>query len=170
MESEVLNVKKLVIIHGPPGVGKTTVCKSLYKNVDRSVWLDADWCWMMNPFEVTDENKQMVVDNIIHLLRNFLNNSSLDYVIFCWVIHKEFIFDIILKGLSDLNFELQKITLTCSSESLRNRMENDNRTKHQINSSIESMKDYYDFDTLKIDTTEKKIKDVVSEIENIVVR
>lgn len=157
-------MKKLVIIHGCPGVGKTTICKSLYKSLDKSVWLDADWCWMMNPFTVTEENKKMVQDNIIHLLRNFIKNSSFDYVIFNWVIHKEFIFDLILNGLSDLDFDLYKITLICSQESLRNRMTKDGRTNQQINSSVESMKNYYSMDTLKIDTTEKQVEQVVNEI------
>ena len=69
-------MKKLIIINGVPGVGKTAVCKKLYKQILGSVWLDGDWCWMMNPFIVTKENKKMVEDNIVFILRNFLNNSS----------------------------------------------------------------------------------------------
>lgn len=62
-----------------------------------SVWLDGDWCWMMNPFTVSDENKNMVINNITHLLRSFLTNSSFQYVIFNWVIHYEDIFNLILR-------------------------------------------------------------------------
>ena len=50
-------MKKLIIINGTPGVGKTTICKALNQNVENSVWLDGDWCWMINPFKVTEENK-----------------------------------------------------------------------------------------------------------------
>lgn len=160
-------MKKLVIIHGEPGVGKTTVCKSLYKKLDRSVWLDGDWCWMMNPFVVTEENKRMVEDNIIHLLRNFLKNSLFDYVILNWVIPREYIFDLILKGLSDFEFDLYKITLLCSDKLLRKRMEKDGRSEEQINSSIQSMASYLEMDTTKIDTTEKDVEEVVKEIEEI---
>jgi len=42
-------LKKLVIINGTMGVGKSTICKELSKRLENSVWLDGDWCWMMNP-------------------------------------------------------------------------------------------------------------------------
>lgn len=64
-------MKNLIIINGTMGVGKSTVCKELNKRLIRSVWLDGDWCWMMNPWVVNDENKKMVVQNINFLLRNF---------------------------------------------------------------------------------------------------
>lgn len=43
------------------GVGKTATSKELNKKLNNSVWLDGDWCWMMNPFTVNDENKNMVI-------------------------------------------------------------------------------------------------------------
>lgn len=56
--------KKLVIVNGAMGVGKTTTCKELSKKLQNSVWLDGDWCWMINPFVVNEENKRMVINNI----------------------------------------------------------------------------------------------------------
>ena len=38
---------------------------------------------LMNPFVVSEENKRMVLSNITHLLRAYLNNSSCRYVLFC---------------------------------------------------------------------------------------
>ena len=38
-------MKKLYIIGGTMGVGKTTVCNILKKRLDMSVMLDGDWCW-----------------------------------------------------------------------------------------------------------------------------
>ena len=46
------------------GVGKTTTCKELSKKLQNSVWLDGDWCWMINPFVVNEENKRLVINNI----------------------------------------------------------------------------------------------------------
>ena len=37
-------MKRLYLIGGPMGVGKTTVCRALQKSLDRSVFLDGDWC------------------------------------------------------------------------------------------------------------------------------
>lgn len=56
--------KKLFIVNGAMWVGKTTTCKELSKKLQNSVWLDGDWCWMINPFVVNEENKRMVINNI----------------------------------------------------------------------------------------------------------
>ncbi|WP_422563170.1 AAA family ATPase [Clostridium botulinum] len=53
--------KKLIIINGIMGVGKTATSKELNKKPNNSVRLDDDWCWMMNPFTVNDQNKNMVI-------------------------------------------------------------------------------------------------------------
>ena len=82
-------MKKLILINGTMGVGKSTVSKELMKRLQPSVYLDGDWCWNMNPFVVNEENKQMVLRNIGFLLRSYLENSSYEYVIFCWVMHQE---------------------------------------------------------------------------------
>ena len=123
-------VKKLIIINGTMGVGKTATSRELNKKLNNSVWLDGDWCWMMNPFAVNDENKDMVIKNITYLLRNFLINSSFEYVIFNWVIHYEDIFNLLLQPLSDLEFEVIKVTLICSGETLKERILNDVKLKH----------------------------------------
>ena len=66
------------------GVGKTAVCQQLKSDLPNSVFLDGDWCWDANPFQVTNETKAMVTDNICYLLNNFLHCSAYENVIFCW--------------------------------------------------------------------------------------
>ena len=80
-------MKKLYIIGGTMGVGKTTVSQLLKEKLPRSVLLDGDWCWDMSPFQVTEETKSMVIDNICYLLNNFIKCSAFDNIIFCWVMH-----------------------------------------------------------------------------------
>ena len=65
-------MKTLYMIGGTMGVGKTTVCQQLKRDLQNSVFLDGDWCWDASPFHVTDETKAMVIDNICYLLINFL--------------------------------------------------------------------------------------------------
>ena len=48
-------MKTLYMIGGTMGVGKTTVCQQLKQDLPNSVFLDGDWCWDANPFQVTDE-------------------------------------------------------------------------------------------------------------------
>lgn len=164
--------KKLIIINGTMGVGKTETCKELNKNLNNSVWLDGDWCWMMNPFTVNDENKNMVINNITYLLRSFITNSSIEYVIFNWVIHTEDIFDIILKPLSNLEFRVIKITLTCSEEVLKKRIKKDIelnvRDEGCMNRSIQRLQLYKNMNTEKIDTSNISILETVHRIMKIV--
>lgn len=154
------------------GVGKTATSKELNKKLNNSVWLDGDWCWMMNPFTVNDENKNMIIKNITYLLRNFLSNSSYEYVIFSWVIHYEDIFNLLLQPLSDLEFEVIKITLLCSEEELKKRILNDVklnlRDGEELSTSIERIELYKNMNTVKIDTTNISINETVHKIIKII--
>ncbi|MBI6871863.1 AAA family ATPase [Clostridium aciditolerans] len=165
-------MKKLIIINGTMGVGKTATSKALYKKLENSVWLDGDWCWMMNPFIVNDENKEMVLDNITHLLRNFLMNSSLEYVIFNWVIHWEEIFDMVLSRLDGLEFEVIKITLICNEDSFRKRVSadiaNNLREKEALDMGLERIPLYKNMNTIKIDTSDISVLETANKIIEII--
>jgi broad-specificity NMP kinase len=160
--------KKLIIINGVPGVGKSTVSKELHKALPKSVWLDGDWCWMMNPWMITEENIKMVERNIIYLLRSYFSNSTFDYVIFSWVLHREEITQRILEGIQDFEYEITRITLTCTHESLRERMLLDNRTLEQFEASSRRLRLYEDMETFKIETStispEETIKRIIQEL------
>jgi broad-specificity NMP kinase len=161
-------MKKLIIINGTMGVGKSTVCNALLDKLMPSVYLDGDWCWNMNPFIVSEENKTMVEGNITHLLKSYLNNSGYEYIIFCWVIHREDIFDKILLPLKDFDFELHKISLVCSPEALRKRLEIDVqkgiREADIIESSIERLALYNKMDTIKFDVSDTTPEQTAIEI------
>lgn len=92
-------MKKLYLISGTMGVGKSAVCEILNKKLPNSVYLDGDWCWNADPFVVTDETKTMVHDNIVHILNNFIKCSVYKNIIFCWVMHEQFIVDKILNSI-----------------------------------------------------------------------
>lgn len=164
--------KKLIIINGTMGVGKSATSSELNKSLNNSVWLDGDWCWMMNPFLVNDENKTMVINNITYLLRSFINNSYIEYIIFNWVIHTEDIFDTVLEPLKDLEFDVIKITLTCSEEALKSRIGKDVevnlRDESCINRSLQRLELYKNMSTIKLDTSKLSIAEVVEKIIKIV--
>ena len=46
-------MKTIYLIGGTMGVGKTTVSQQLKKKLPNSVFLDGDWCWDADPFQVT---------------------------------------------------------------------------------------------------------------------
>lgn len=164
--------KKLVIINGTMGVGKTTVCKSLYKKLNNSVWLDGDWCWMMNPFDADEYSKKMVIKNIGYLLRSFLDNPKYEYIIFNWVIHIEEIYELILSELKGYKFELYKITLICNKNELKKRIKKDikngERTQESIEKSIERIEMYDALDSIKIETSKKTVITITNEIIQLI--
>ncbi|MBU2699833.1 cytidylate kinase [Sporomusaceae bacterium BoRhaA] len=165
-------MKKLMIINGTMGIGKSTVCKILLDKLKPSIYLDGDWCWNMNPFIVSEENKAMVLDNITHLLKNYLLNSSYKYIVFCWVIHQEAIFNQILEPLTDLDFELYKISLVCSEAALRRRLEQDvqngMRTSDVINRSVQRLPLYDKMDTVKINVSHLTPQETAKKIYNLI--
>lgn len=75
-------MKKLFLIGGTMGVGKTAVCQELKKRLDNCGFLDGDWCWDADPFTVTEETKAMVLENISFLINQFIHCSAYDNVVF----------------------------------------------------------------------------------------
>lgn len=150
-------MKTLYLIGGTMGVGKTTACKCLRDMLPDCAFLDGDWCWDMHPFRVTDETKAMVMNNICHILNGFLRCSTIENIVFCWVMHQQSIIDEILANLIG-EFTLKAISLTCSPECLAERLERDVqaglRTADVIPRSLERIPLYSALDTVLLDTSE----------------
>ena len=92
-------MKNFILIGGPMGVGKTAASRLLQRQLPGCAFLDGDWCWDMWPFVVTDETRAMVMDNICHVLGNFLRCSVFENIVFCWVMHEQSILDELLSRL-----------------------------------------------------------------------
>ena len=111
----------------------------------------------MKPFVVNAETKAMVLDNICHLLTNFLNCSHLENIVFCWVMHEQEIIDGILSRLDITGWEVRCISLVCTEEALKQRLEKDIaaglREPDILQRSIPRLPLYDALHTLKIDTT-----------------
>lgn len=150
-------MKTLYLIGGPMGVGKTAACTALLRRLKDSVFLDGDWCWNANPFTVTEETKAMVMDNITHLLNNFLHCSAYRHVIFCWVMHEQAIVDELLCRLDTAACHVRCISLVCSPQELEKRLRGDIekglRQEEIIRRSLERLPLYHSLMTEKIDTT-----------------
>ena len=163
-----MSLKNLYIIGGTMGVGKTTTCRILKNQLKNSAFLDGDWCWDANPFQVTDETKRMVVDNICYLLNNFIHCTVYKNIIFCWVMHQQDIIDSLLEKLDTKQCEVKVISLICDVETLKSRLQKDIdngiRTTDVIDRSIERIPLYKELKTIKIDTTFKSIEAIAKEI------
>ena len=161
-------MKTLYLIGGTMGVGKTTVCRELKNQLHRSVFLDGDWCWDMNPFVVTEETKAMVLDNITAVLGNFLRCSAYDHVIFSWVMHQQSIVDTILGRLDLTDVKVISVSLVCSREALLQRLYRDVeagiRQPDILLRSPQRLNLYDSMNTEKIDTSHATVAQAVQEI------
>lgn len=164
-------MKKLYLIGGTMGVGKTTVCNRLKTILPNCVFLDGDWCWNASPFTVNDETKEMVVDNICYLLNNFLHCSAYDNVVFCWVMHEQAIIDNIINRLDTSDCKIAAISLTASENTLRARLASDIasgiRTADVVENSVARLPLYDKLNTIKIHTDNKTVDDVAKEIKAV---
>ena len=117
-------MKKLIMVNGTMGVGKTTTCQALLEMLCPSVFLDGDWCWDAHPFINTPETRAMAVDNIRHLLNGFLGCTAYETVLFCWVFHQADILPGILSGLQRA-YRLYTLSLVCPAATLAERLRGD---------------------------------------------
>lgn len=156
-------MKHLYLIGGPMGVGKTAACQALKALLHRSCFLDGDWCWDMHPFAVTTETKAMVMDNIAHLLGNFLRCGEIDHVIFCWVMHEQAILDDLLARLPLDGCEVIPVSLVCDADTLQARLRGDIdaglRTADVIARSLSRLALYGALRTHKIDTRRMTVEE-----------
>ncbi len=161
-------MKTLFLIGGTMGVGKTAVCQQMKSLLNNSVFLDGDWCWDARSFQVTDETKIMVMDNICYLLNNFIHCSAYENIIFCWVMHRQDIIDSLLERLDTQQCNVKLISLICDENTLKNRLKKDIdngiRSADIVDRSIGRLPLYQELNTIKIDTTHKSIRTVAKEI------
>lgn len=153
------------------GIGKTTVCQYLKKELFNSVFLDGDWCWDASPFQVTDETKSVVLDNITHVLNNFIRCSAYENIIFCWVMHEQSIIDTILKKLDLSDCRVRSISLIAGEKVVRERIASDIakgiRTPDAVERSLARLPLYQKLNTIKIDTTGKSVPEISAEIRSL---
>lgn len=150
-------MKNLFLVGGTMGVGKTTTCQILKRKLDNSVFLDGDWCWDMHPFQVTEETKKMVMDNICFLLNNFIRCSAYENIVFCWVMHEQPIIDEIIARLDLSDCACFPISLICSREALQARLQMDvnagMRDEEVIARSTDRIMLYEKLATYKVDVS-----------------
>jgi len=162
---------KLFLIGGTMGIGKTSVCERLNIELPNSVFLDGDWCWYANPFRVTDKTRAMVIDNICHVLNNFIHCAAYDHIIFCWVMHEQSIIDKIISGLDIAACNVINISLMVNEINLKNRLMEDVskgiRSDDIIKRSMDRIPLYEKLNTIKIDTNNKTIQMIADEIKKL---
>lgn len=161
-------MKRLYLVGGPMGVGKTAACQQLKRLLPESAYLDGDWCWDMHPFLVTEETRAMVMDNIAHTLSNFLRCSTIQNVILSWVMHEQSILDDLLSRLPLDGCEVVSVSLIASPDVLRARLRSDIdaglRSEDVIPRSLSRLPMYAQVKSVKLDTSNLTARQVAGAI------
>lgn len=164
-------MKKLFLIGGTMGIGKTAVGQLLKRKLSNAVFLDGDWCWDADPFHVNEETKKMVQDNIYYMLNNFIHCSAYENVIFCWVMHEQKIIDDLLANIDVADCEVIVVSLICTPEALRKRINIDIeigiRSQDVLERSIKRIPLYKELKTTKIDVSTKTPEEVANIISTL---
>lgn len=104
----------------------------------------------------------MVMDNIAHLLSNFLRCSEIEHVILGWVMHEQAIIDGLLARLPLENCKVISVSLVCDAATLTGRLQKDIdagiRTPDVLLRSLVRLEQYSKLNTRRIDTTGKTIR------------
>ncbi len=154
---------KLIIINGPPGVGKSVVGNLLFPKLSNSALLDGDDVWRINPFKVNEVTKNIVMQNILFVLRNYIE-ANYEYVIFIWVLHEQPIIDYLLSRLDDLKFNVHIFTLIADEQVLLHRLQMDTDRRTDPNLALSRLRQSLTLSTEKIDTTMLEPKEIVNRI------
>jgi hypothetical protein len=159
-----------IFIHGPNGIGKSTVCKAIYRRLSRSAWLESEWCRMTNPFILNEESISLVIGNLTHMLRSYLTCSWLDYVIFSYGFHgpRRQIWETVLNHLKDIPYTFAPITLTCAEEENIARMTHDGRDQARIQRALAVRHLYDELPYPKIDTTHLTVEQTADRVIELV--
>jgi hypothetical protein len=161
-------MKKLIMIAGPAGLGKTTVCQKLFETIDGCAWLDADWCWMVNPYPgKTDEQKCYAEKAFGYILGGYFNDDNTKIIFFSWLMHSDFMFDLVTSQISYKDYKLIKIVLVCEESEYIRRLIEGNRSENKIYNP-DDMTKYRLINANIIDTTELSVEETADKILDII--
>lgn len=166
-------MKKLILIVGPNGVGKSTTSYKLLYMLSNSAYVDSDWCRATNPFMFTEATKEVVTNNIYCMIKNYLQCEDINTVIYPYTFHggRKAIFEEVIQRLQDdgIEFELCPIILKCSKEENIRRAIEDGRDMERVDRGMKDTFSFYDEYTYpKIETTSLSPDEVAQKVIDIV--
>lgn len=163
------DMKQLIVIVGPNGVGKSTTAMHFTETCRHTAMVDSDWCRAMNPFPLTDATKETVIDNMYCMLRNYLCCDEIHTVVFVhsWHGGRKELYDTVIARLRDdgICFQEQVIILKCSESENRRRAFADHRDAERIERGIRNTYSFYNaLEYPCINTTHMTIEEVAESI------
>ena len=133
-------MSKLILLGGPPGVGKTTVLKLLQKQLERAAVMDADDVWRVSEDLNTVENRNNAISNVVSVMRGYFQ-AGCDLAILSWVFARPELYEPVMRGLDDVVDSVTQIYLISTRDVLEARFR-DRHLQSGDTSPVQSALDY----------------------------
>lgn len=143
---------RLVLIGGPPGIGKTSLLACLERKLTQSACLDADDVRRFHPSLLDERTGAMGVQNVIAVLRGYLE-AGFPLVILTWVLADPQLVERILKGLEGLYGSHLLVHLVASPAALEARCQRQPDRSRPWAYVQQKLRQIEALPTAKIDTT-----------------
>ncbi len=114
-------MKKLVLLGGPTGVGKTTAMKALHGRFDGSGLLDADDVWRVGSKVAIPQNRSIAIRNVTSAMRGYFD-ADCDLGIVSWVFARSALYQPVIDALTGYVDTIQQLYLVADPEALEARL------------------------------------------------
>lgn len=158
-------MKRVIMLCGPNGVGKTSICRALLRVTPRSAYVDSDPLRLMNPFVLSDETIPTIAKNLGDVIVNYLECPAVDTVFFSYGLHgrRREVFERVLRRLEGVRVLV--FVLACSEEENVRRMRADGRDEARIARALAFSRDVYaDVPYPRLDVTKLSAQEAAQEI------
>lgn len=145
-------MSKLVLIGGPPGVGKTSVLAYVERAFDRCACLDADDAWRVQPSEIVESIRPIAERNVASVLRGYFD-AGYPLVFLGWVLANPRLIERLLRTLAGLYTSTLILHLVASPEALRSRCARQTDRPRPIEYALLKLKQIEQLPYPRIDTT-----------------
>lgn len=168
-----MEMKRLILLCGANGIGKSTASAELMKRLPHSSYIDSDYCRMTNPPIFNEELIRLNYKNILAMMENSFACGEIQNVIFPFGFHghRKQLFDALLEELRQkgISFELVPVLLYCGEEENVRRARADGRDEERIRRGIRNSRVVYEnVNYPRIDVTDMTAEETAEEILKLI--
>jgi len=113
---------RLVLLGGPPGIGKTSALRELQGRVPGSALIDADDVWRVASDLGIPENRQMAIGNVVSVLHGYYDAGCAIGLV-AWVFARAELYQPVIDGLRTRVDTVQQLYLVARPETIAGRLE-----------------------------------------------
>ena len=158
-------MKRVIMLCGPNGVGKTSICRALLRVTPRSAYVDSDPLRLMNPFVLNDETIPTIAKNLGDVIVNYLECPAVETVFFSYGLHgrRREVLERVLRRLEGVR--VLPFVMECSEEENVRRMRADGRDEARIARALAFSRGVYaDVPYPRVDVTALSAQEAAQEI------